>query len=340
LSSAYADDPLEVVALYLVNAESGEDIRQFDPHSTVNLQELPTRKLNIRAVVRGSRVKDVVFGYDQRPVVRTETSVPYALAGDTAGKFIAWTPTLGAHTLTVTARGERVVGVSAGRHTAASKQGSAQQTYATKSLVVPFRVIDERVEKRSPTPTSVPSSTLADESNARLVPVSSSQSRIVPGFTATPAHKLRPSYRIKAGDRGFVDANGVVWQSDIGLSKNASYGEQAVTRDMLGNALYLSGRNSSVGPLEMHVPLPNGEYLVTLHMMELYAAHPGLSLCDVAVEGKPVAEKLDIVQEVGFRQPLRLMRTTTVADGVLDIVLTPSKGVASLSGIEIAPSRP
>jgi hypothetical protein len=315
-----ADAPLSVVAVYLVNAETGEDIRLLEPHAVLNLSTLPTRRLNLRAIVKGSSVKDVTFGYDQRAVVRTESSAPYALAGDKDGKFNPWTPSLGAHTLTVTARGQQVSAASARGRT----RGGGAYTTSARPLVIPFKVIDEPRQQKAPTRVS-----------AALEPTS-----MPTPLTPTAPTALRPSYRIKAGGKGFVDMNGTVWQADTGLSSNASYGEQALTRDLLGNALYLSGRNSSIEPVKFHLPLPSGEYLLILHFMELYGTTPGLSIFDVAVEGRVVAERLDIVREVGFRQPLRLMRTTTVTDGALDLMISPIKGVASLSGIEVSPARP
>ena len=44
----------------------------------------------------------MVFGYDGNPNIQTENQAPFALAGDNNGNYAAWTPTLGAHTLSAT----------------------------------------------------------------------------------------------------------------------------------------------------------------------------------------------------------------------------------------------
>jgi hypothetical protein len=91
----------QVVSFTLINADSDQPIPGFDPlpsGATLNLATLPTRNLNIRANVSGA-VGSVVFTLDGSPF-RTESSAPYALAGDASGDYFAWTPNLGGRTLT------------------------------------------------------------------------------------------------------------------------------------------------------------------------------------------------------------------------------------------------
>jgi hypothetical protein len=66
----------------------------------VNLAVTGT-SLNIRANVSGL-VGSVRFGLDGNTNFRTESTAPYALAGDNSGNYEAWTPALGSHSLTAT----------------------------------------------------------------------------------------------------------------------------------------------------------------------------------------------------------------------------------------------
>jgi hypothetical protein len=84
--------------MVLVNADTDRDLQQLSSGDTLNLASLPTRNLNVRADVSGT-VRSVVFTLDGK-VFRIDTLPPYALAGDKAGNYNAWTPSVGAHTLT------------------------------------------------------------------------------------------------------------------------------------------------------------------------------------------------------------------------------------------------
>jgi hypothetical protein len=91
-----------VASFTLVNADTDLDIGPLSGGATINLATLPTRNLNVRANTTPAVVGSVQFGFDGNPAYRTESSAPYALAGDTGGNYAAWTPALGSHTLTAT----------------------------------------------------------------------------------------------------------------------------------------------------------------------------------------------------------------------------------------------
>jgi hypothetical protein len=89
----------------LMNADTDQPIYGYDPitnNSTINLASLPTRNLNIRANTNPSVVGSVKFGYDGNSNYSTENGAPHALAGDNAGNYKEWTPSLGNHTLSAT----------------------------------------------------------------------------------------------------------------------------------------------------------------------------------------------------------------------------------------------
>jgi CubicO group peptidase (beta-lactamase class C family) len=88
-----------VTALMLMNADTDQPILTLTNGTTITLANLPTRNLNVRAVTSPSTVGSVRFALDGNSSYRTEMSAPYALAGDDAGNYRAWTPAFGAHTL-------------------------------------------------------------------------------------------------------------------------------------------------------------------------------------------------------------------------------------------------
>jgi hypothetical protein len=116
-----------VTSFTLINADTDTDIGVLNGGDTLNMSSLPTANLNIRANTSPATVGSVRFGYDTNANQQTETSAPYAFAGDNgAGDYGAWTPTYGSHTVTATP------------YTAAGGGGTAGTP-----LVVKFRVIND-----------------------------------------------------------------------------------------------------------------------------------------------------------------------------------------------------
>jgi CubicO group peptidase (beta-lactamase class C family) len=91
-----------VTALKLINADTDQPILTLTDGITITLADLPTRNLNVRAETSPALVGSVRFAYDGNSNYRTETSAPYALAGDDSGDYRPWTPSVGSHTLKAT----------------------------------------------------------------------------------------------------------------------------------------------------------------------------------------------------------------------------------------------
>ncbi|MBC8163707.1 MAG: hypothetical protein H7Z42_21070 [Roseiflexaceae bacterium] len=125
-----------VESFTLINADTDQPVVGFDPlpdGTTLNLATLPTRNLNIRANTGLAAVGSVRFSYDANANYRTENTAPYALAGNTASDYSAWTPALGAHTLE-----------------ALAYSGSNASGTASAALIISFTVLDA-----TPTPGDV-----------------------------------------------------------------------------------------------------------------------------------------------------------------------------------------
>jgi hypothetical protein len=86
----------------LINADTNKDVSVFQSGSVIDFSQLGTKNVNVRADVSGT-AGSVRFGIDSNTNFRTESSKPYALAGDSGnGDYYAWTPSVGTHTFTAT----------------------------------------------------------------------------------------------------------------------------------------------------------------------------------------------------------------------------------------------
>jgi len=98
--------PPAVKSLALVNADTDKVIKGYEAledGATLDLAKLPTRNLSVIARTGGD-VTAVRFSVDGK-AGRNERTAPYVLAGDTAGDFNAWTPSIGTHKITAVADG-------------------------------------------------------------------------------------------------------------------------------------------------------------------------------------------------------------------------------------------
>ena len=100
--SSETAEAVRVTGFVLINADTNQPIAGFNPianGATINLAALSTRNLNVRAVTNPETVGSVDF-FLNGTVVRTESGdPPYALAADTNGNYLAWTPPLGVFTI-------------------------------------------------------------------------------------------------------------------------------------------------------------------------------------------------------------------------------------------------
>lgn len=92
-----------VTSFHLVDAATDADLGPIPDGATIDLASYSTTTFNIRVSTNPFPVGSVVFDYNGTPAYATESSAPYALFGDNAGNYNAWTPSPGAYTLTATA---------------------------------------------------------------------------------------------------------------------------------------------------------------------------------------------------------------------------------------------
>ena len=90
----------EVTRLTLINAETDQPIGELRSGATLDLAKVGGN-LNVRADVAG-QVGSVRFALDGKNNFRTESTVPFALAGDSKGNYNSWTPSPGKHKIVAT----------------------------------------------------------------------------------------------------------------------------------------------------------------------------------------------------------------------------------------------
>lgn len=89
-----------VSKLVLINADTDQDIGFLNNGATIDLTQLPTAHLNIRADTVPATVGSVKFQFNS--TTKIENVAPYAYAGDNNGNYNAWTPPLGQHIMKAT----------------------------------------------------------------------------------------------------------------------------------------------------------------------------------------------------------------------------------------------
>lgn len=96
------------------------------------------------------------------------------------------------------------------------------------------------------------------------------------------------------------------------------------------NRIYLS---------EYRFDVPNGQYLVTLHMSDNHKHSTGECQFDVRIEGQEVLSNIDLYALVWRTYAIDFTLRATVADGVLNVQFAPDFGFAAISAISVV-SRP
>lgn len=150
-----------------------------------------------------------------------------------------------------------------------------------------------------------------------------------------------PPYRIAAGGGGsFTDGNENIWVFDREFSAG-QFGYSQVSGTFSETSSAISGTTDDglyqhyrYGEFSYHFTVPNGNYDVTVHMME---KNDSPQTFTVSSEGQAVPALTDysIVADVGLLAAAQKTFTATVSDGQLDLAFVPSVGIAKVSAIHV-----
>ncbi len=155
----------------------------------------------------------------------------------------------------------------------------------------------------------------------------------------------RPAmHAVDSGGPALTLSTGQSFAADSGFTGGATEALTSGVTTLLGtqdDALYRTTRRGAAFSYAVNVP--NGRYLVVLHLSEwrwFTAVARGI---DVALEGTPLLAGFDLYRWAGLRQALRLGDVVTVSDGVLNLSVARSAGAsgeARLDGFEILSLAP
>jgi hypothetical protein len=170
-------------------------------------------------------------------------------------------------------------------------------------------------------------------------PIDPSPAPFLPPTIAPP--QVSSVKRINAGGSEYIDPEGNVWEADTYYSES---GTPFVTDAAIAGTKFDSLFESEIyGPdVVYNIPLPLGEYSITLHWAEIYFTTVGARVFNVFIQGALVAENLDIVEAAGRALKAYSITETDVAinDGILTIELVAVTQNAKISAIEISSSSP
>ena len=136
---------------------------------------------------------------------------------------------------------------------------------------------------------------------------------------------------INCGGPGVTAANGLVWDADRGFSGGTPAAPTSLRiASTADEALFQSQRT---GNCSYAIPLPNGDYCITLRFAETSQTQACLRRFHIDIEGNRVSTSLDPFVTAGFARAFDRTYGCTVADGMLNIQLTADVGTPSLAAI-------
>lgn len=151
--------------------------------------------------------------------------------------------------------------------------------------------------------------------------------------SATAAMQLT-TLRVNAGGPAFVDAGGRAWSGDQGWVGGFTSSGTAGISGTVDDAMYQRGR---VGMSGYRLPVANGTYKLTVHLVDTFWNAPGQRVFSISAEGRPVATDLDLIRTAGKNAAYRVVSSVAVTDGVLDLAFTARVDNTVVGGIELVP---
>ena len=156
-----------------------------------------------------------------------------------------------------------------------------------------------------------------------------------PTATPTPTPTTQSTVRINSGGPAYLDGTAQSWSADIYFVGGST---KTYTQSVSGTSdptLYQSERYAPT--LTYNVPVPNGNYEVTLYFAEMAFNAAGKRVFSVSLEGQTVLQNFDIWAVAGQFAAVQRTFIISVTDGVLNIVGTATVNNAKFSAIQILP---
>jgi uncharacterized repeat protein (TIGR02543 family) len=140
-------------------------------------------------------------------------------------------------------------------------------------------------------------------------------------------------FATNCGGQSFTASDGVKYNADAKFSSGSTYSTSAPIAGTTDDGLYQSERYGS--SFSYNIAVPNGTYQVMLMFAEIYNTSANTRVFNVAIEGAPVINNLDIWSETGAKTAYNDIHFVTVTDGELNISFTGIINNAKISAIKI-----
>ncbi len=159
---------------------------------------------------------------------------------------------------------------------------------------------------------------------------------IAPG-TRVPFLPLVDVLAINCGGPAYVSAEGVGHLADQSFSGGTAFADDRPIAGTVDDPLYQTERFGAFG---YAIPLPAGEYFVTLSFAEIFFTAPGQRVFSILLEGLPVVSHLDVFARAGALAAHDVTVPISVVDGVLNLVSIAVVENPKLSAIRITRAPP
>ena len=135
----------------------------------------------------------------------------------------------------------------------------------------------------------------------------------------------------------YTGTDGKVWQSDRDFTGGDRYTTSYQVSGTPDSNLYRWSRVGYYGDFSYSIPVPNGNYKLTLKFAEIQYWAPGQRVFNVLVNGVQVLTNFDIVAQVGSYVALDQQFSVPVTNGSVQILVHGVTSVGILSAIQVAP---
>ena len=147
---------------------------------------------------------------------------------------------------------------------------------------------------------------------------------------ATVAGKL--AFAASSGGAQYTDATGIVYKTDLNFSGGSAGTTAVAINGTTDDVLYQTER---WGASSYNIPLPNGNYNLTLKFAETYWSAAGKRLFDVVVGGTTMISNLDVFAKVGKNTAHDVVLPVTVSNGTLAIKFVNKVDNAKICAIKV-----
>ncbi|WP_243373472.1 malectin domain-containing carbohydrate-binding protein [Geotalea sp. SG265] len=139
-------------------------------------------------------------------------------------------------------------------------------------------------------------------------------------------------FATNSGGPDFTSSNGTLYKADTYYSGGSISKTTTAIAGTTDDTLYQTRR---IGSCSYKIPVPNGNYSVTLKFAETYYSAAGQRYFNVNMEGIKVLNQLDVYALVGKNTAYDVTIPVSVSDGVLNIDFISVKGSAMIEALNV-----